>query len=68
MKKKIYLIMTMVAFLGVGSLYAMQPPSGGGGLPGGPSDAPAGVPIDGGIIALIVLGSTYGVKKYKKLN
>ncbi len=59
--------MIMVVFLGIGGLYAMQPPSGGGGLPGGPTDKPA-APIDGGIVALIVLGSTYGVKKYKKLN
>ena len=40
------------------------PPGGTGG--GGPIEPPAsGVPIDGGISALLVAGAAYGVKKFR---
>ena len=63
MKKKKYILVALFTVFMLGGLYAQ--PSGTGDS-GGPTDAGAGAPIDGGIISLIVLGSAYGIKKYNR--
>ena len=64
MKKKKYILVALFTVFMLGGLYA-QPGHGGGGDNGGEF----GVPIDGGIISLVVAGVAYGIKRsYKHDN
>ena len=57
MKKKKFMLVALFTMFLAGGLFA-QPGDGGGG--GG---LEPGAPIDGGIIALVVAGAAYGIKR-----
>ncbi len=60
--KKLISLLAMMVFFGVFNLYA--PPGDPGGDPAA-GDPPVGTPIDGGAVALLVVGAAYGAKKLK---
>jgi hypothetical protein len=48
------------------STYAQGPGDPGGGPSGGDPPVGAGVPLDGGAIALLIAGAAYGIKSLRK--
>ena len=57
------LLMALFASPFLSNVFADQPPDPGTGGPGNGDIPVGGTPIDGGLVLLISLGITYGVKK-----
>jgi hypothetical protein len=58
--KTIFNLIAIFAIMGTTTLNALQGP---GGPPGGPTDTIDSLPLDGGLIALLIGAVAFGVKK-----